>query len=117
LQRITPFVLGTAALISMGSFLTSVPVRAQHQTGNAAAGLHFTETWCSGCHPVELRAARTGAIAPDFITIANRPTTTANSLAGYLDSNHQLMPNFQLTHDEADDVIAYIMSLKDPNHK
>jgi mono/diheme cytochrome c family protein len=107
-----------AVVLSTGCFLTSTAsVRAQHQPDNAAAGLRFTETWCSGCHPVELRVARTGAIAPDFITIANRPTTTARSLEIYLDSNHQLMPNFRLTQDEAADVIAYILSLKDPNHK
>jgi hypothetical protein len=70
-----------------------------------------------GCHPIELRAARAGAIAPDFITIANRPATTASALKAYLDSNHQLMPNFRLTRDETTDVIAYILSLKDPNHK
>jgi mono/diheme cytochrome c family protein len=73
--------------------------------------------WCSGCHPVALRVARTGGIAPDFRTIAERPGTNAQTLKAYLESNHQLMPNFQLTREETDDVIAYILSLKNPTSR
>jgi hypothetical protein len=56
--------------------------------------------------------ARAGGIAPDFGTIAGRPTTTASRLHAFLTEEHSLMPNFRLTPDEANDVVAYILSLK-----
>ena len=85
---------------------------AQERAGSAAEGHRFVETYCSGCHPVELRVARAGGIAPDFVTIASRPSITKQSLTEFFQSSHPLMPNFRLTQEEANDVIAYILSLK-----
>jgi mono/diheme cytochrome c family protein len=113
-----PSLLIAAVLLGAGWLWTRTgSVRAQDQPGNAAAGLRFAEMWCSGCHPVALRIARTGGIAPDFGTIADRPGTNAQMLKAYLDSSHPLMPNFQLTREETDDVIAYILSLKNPTYR
>lgn len=111
-----PSLLTSAVLLGAGwLWALAAPARAEDHPGNAAAGLRFAELWCSGCHPVALRVARTGGIAPDFGTIADRPGTNAQTLKAYLDSSHQLMPNFQLTREETDDVIAYVLSLKKPN--
>jgi len=85
---------------------------AQERAGSAADGHRFVETYCSGCHPVELRVARAGGIAPDFVTIASRPSTTRKSLTEFFQSSHALMPNFRLTQEEASDIIAYLLSLK-----
>jgi mono/diheme cytochrome c family protein len=93
--------------------VTLVPVLAQDRTGNAASGLRFAETWCSGCHAIDLKLARTGGIAPDFRTIANRPSTTNASLTAFFATQHNVMPNFELTSDETSDVVAYILSLKE----
>ena len=103
--------------VLLGVLALSGPARAESKPGNAAEGLRFVETWCSGCHPVTLRAARTGGIAPDFGTIAERPETNAQALKVFFNSSHPLMPNFQLAPDEANDVIAYILSLKRPPQK
>jgi mono/diheme cytochrome c family protein len=107
-----------AALLGAGCLLALTPsAQAESKPGNAAEGQRFAEMWCSGCHPIALRAARTGGIAPDFRTIADRPETNAQTLKAFLDSNHPLMPNFQLAPDEANDVIAYILSLKRPQRR
>lgn len=118
-MRIATFLLLTAAVLLGAGWLWTLTgsAHAKDQPGNAAAGLRFAETWCSGCHPVALRAARTGGIAPDFGTIADRPETSRQTLKAFLESNHQLMPNFQLTREETDDVIAYILSLKNPTYR
>jgi len=45
--------------------------------------------------------------------IANRPSTAALSLKEFLRSPHKgRMPNFLLSRADTDDVIAYILSLK-----
>lgn len=85
---------------------------AQTQTGSVDAGLRFAEIWCSGCHAVELKTTRSGGLAPDFPTIVSRRTTTARSLRVYLGNPHDKMPNFVLNKEDADDVIAFLMSLK-----
>ena len=100
--------------VLLGLLALTASARAENKPGNAAEGQRFAEMWCSGCHPVALRAARTGGIAPDFGTIAERPETSAQALKVFFNSSHPLMPNFQLAPDEADDVIAYILSLKKP---
>jgi len=51
--------------------------------------------------------------APDFPTIANIPTTTALSLNVFFQTSHKNMPDFHLTRTQADDLIAYILSLKE----
>lgn len=85
---------------------------AQKAVGSAQAGARFAEIWCSGCHAVELRTTRSGGIAPDFPSIANRRSTTARSLHAFLRQSHDKMPNFVLDPDDAADVVAYLMSLK-----
>jgi mono/diheme cytochrome c family protein len=88
------------------------PSSAQSMKGDAAAGQRFAETWCSGCHAVELRTTRSGGVAPDFVTIANRRKTTARWLNKYLYSQHEKMPNFEIELTDAADVTAFILSLK-----
>lgn len=50
--------------------------------------------------------------AADFAEVAQLPSTTALSLRVFLQTNHNEMPNFTLKPSEADDIIAYILSLK-----
>ena len=42
------------------------------------------------------------------------PSTTALSLKVFLRSNHNEMPNLIIPDSETDDLIAYILSLKQP---
>jgi hypothetical protein len=49
---------------------------------------------------------------PNFEDIANLPSTTALSLKVFLRSNHNQMLNFIFSDPEADNVIAFILSLK-----
>ena len=82
---------------------------AQEQT-SVEAGRRLAIHWCTGCHAVEPTAQ--GFFAADFAEIANTPSTTSLSLKVFLRTSHKNMPNFILKPDEADDIVAYILSLR-----
>jgi mono/diheme cytochrome c family protein len=77
-----------------------------------AAGHQLAEAWCATCHVIEATTAGASHAAPDFVQVANLPSTTALSLKVFLRSNHPSMPNLVLTPDQTDDVVNYILSLK-----
>jgi len=87
-------------------------VRSQPLQSSVEAGRRFAEIWCSGCHAVELKATRSGSIAPDLSTIANKRSTTSRSLHIFLQKSHNKMPNFVLEKEDAADVVAYVLSLR-----
>lgn len=76
---------------------------------------------CSACHiaaPDQSAPPILTNPAPSFQTIADRPGTSAASLQNFLLSIHlslangKDMPNPQLTEDQANDLAAYVMSLR-----
>jgi len=83
---------------------------AQDLPGNVEAGHRLAIDWCTGCHSVEPKTV--GIFAADFAEIAKLPSTTALSLKVFLQTSHKNMPNFMLQPGEADDIVAYILSLK-----
>ena len=52
----------------------------------------------------------TGKFAPDFTVIAKR--RSARWLNAFLRSGHKIMPDFVFKADQADAIVAYILSLK-----
>jgi mono/diheme cytochrome c family protein len=78
--------------------------------GNAEAGRLSAQGWCTGCHSVQPETAGIGKFAPDFTVIAKR--RSARWLHAFLRSKHHLMPDFVFNRTEANDLVAYIVSLK-----
>jgi len=105
-SRVLCFLAGLLAMM----LATLAPIRAQNIGGNIEAGRALAQAWCAECHRVE--PGRFGIFAADFGEVANLPSTTALSLRVFLQSNHKEMPNISLKPAEADDIIAYILSLK-----
>ena len=69
--------------------------------------------WCMACHVIEREppgAAANGV--PSFSAIAAKSSTTADSLDQYLSTGHTRMPDFSLSRDERNALIAYILSLR-----
>jgi mono/diheme cytochrome c family protein len=66
-------------------------------------------TLCVPCHQID-ETRRDGP--PSFVDIALMPSTTALSLKVFLRSNHNEMPNLIIPDSETDDLIAYILTLK-----
>lgn len=83
--------------------------------GNQQAGHDFAVGTCTPCHVVsrDQRSPVRFADAPDFRAIANDPGTTAIRLNIWLTNPHPTMPKLVLYPQEAADVIAYILSLRE----
>ena len=81
--------------------------------GDAAAGQRLAEGTCRTCHQIDRAQAPVEGGGPAWQAIANMPSTTHLSLAVFLQSSHRNMPNLILTPGEIDDLVAYILSLKD----
>jgi mono/diheme cytochrome c family protein len=82
-------------------------------TGDVAAGRALAKTWCDNCHVVD-PAQQTGTStgAPTFSAIAAMRSTTPLGLHVFLQTPHDRMPDLHLSRAEIDDVVAYILSLK-----
>ncbi len=85
------------------------------------AGRALSLKLCTPCHLVSSDQEMAPFLrppAPSFRFIANRPTTTAESLRRFLSGTHQTlgrpggMPNPQLTADQVRQTTAFLMSLK-----
>jgi cytochrome c len=107
--------VGLAIVIAIGAMLL---IRLHYANGavddshSAATGHRLAEAWCKTCHAIEATSAGTSNPAPDFVAVANLPSTTALSLKVFLQSNHPTMPNLVLTPAQTDDLVSYILSLK-----
>jgi mono/diheme cytochrome c family protein len=99
---------------------TQLPSNAQPLKGDLASGRQIATAQCGSCHRVQPMqffdkgdpspADKNGP--PSFQSVADMPSTTGLALNVFLHSNHKNMPNIMLSGPEADDVIAYILSLK-----
>jgi mono/diheme cytochrome c family protein len=88
------------------------PAAAQ-DIGDAKAGRLLAQTWCAGCHVVDPASGRAASTAaPGFQEIANMPSTTAMALRVFLQTPHGQMPDLQLSRNETDNVIAYVLGFR-----
>jgi mono/diheme cytochrome c family protein len=88
------------------------PILAQPAHGDPASGRQIAIKRCSSCHRVLPMTLSDKADPPSFQSIADLPSTTGISLNVFLHSNHRNMPDFIVSSTEANDLIAYIVSLK-----
>jgi mono/diheme cytochrome c family protein len=93
------------------ALICASPALAQ-STGNALAGHALARQWCAACHLVAPGEGRSSDAAPAFEAVARRPATTETSLRVFLQTPHRQMPNYTLTRQETDDVVAYILGLR-----
>jgi mono/diheme cytochrome c family protein len=83
--------------------------------GDAVEGHRLAEVWCTNCHIVD-RATSIGTStgAPPFAAVARMRAVTPLSLRVFLQSPHERMPDLHLSRAEMDDLITYILSLREP---
>src|ERR1035437_10383446 len=98
-----------AAAVTLAAQL---PVLAQPVDGDPASGRQTAMKLCSSCHRVLPMTLSDKADPPSFQSIADQPSTTGISLNVFLHSNHKNMPDFIVSSTESNDLIAYILSLK-----
>src|SRR5579859_111049 len=78
---------------------------------NIDNGRRISERSCAACHAIDLPAGKR-ARAISFTVIAERPVMTADVIGSFLLLPHVTMPGLPLGRGEAQDVAAFIMSLK-----
>jgi mono/diheme cytochrome c family protein len=85
---------------------------AQQAPGDTNAGHELAKTWCAGCHIVEPQEMDAKDAVPSFAAVAAMKSTTQLSLQAFLQTNHHNMPDWRLTRQQVDDVVAYILTLR-----
>lgn len=96
-------------------FLLTPSMAGAVELGDAAQGRDYARQVCGECHGVEPGEEFSPvADAPSFQDVADTPGMSPRALTVWLQSPHPTMPNLILPTDVADNVIAYIMSLRTP---
>jgi mono/diheme cytochrome c family protein len=93
----------------------SVGHTAENEPGYKASAEHgfdLAKRWCSSCHLVSDEQQRASADVPPFAVIAQSPNFNPGRLARFLLDPHPKMPELPLSRAAADDIAAYIGSLK-----
>jgi mono/diheme cytochrome c family protein len=100
-----------AAVVALG--FAQLGHASAQEMGDAKKGATLAQSVCAACHAVGNGESRSpNAKAPTFTSVAATRGMTEMALRVWLQSPHPTMPNLMLGEDEKDDVIAYILSLK-----
>ena len=103
----------TASALSV-MVVAATHLAAGQELGEASAGYDYASQICSGCHAVQRGGlASPNEKAPPFEAIANTRAMTEMALRVWFQTPHPTMPNLMMTARQKDDVIAYILSLKE----
>jgi mono/diheme cytochrome c family protein len=78
---------------------------------NVENGRRLSERWCSECHAIGPVAAKRNGL-PSFASIANKANVTSEVIASFLRMPHATMPNAPLSAQDAQDIAAFMMEMK-----
>lgn len=81
-------------------------------SGEPEAGQEIAARWCASCHATTGDPGTRTDVTPSFPAIAAKPTTSELSLRVFLQTPHDRMPDLQLSRQETDDLVAYLLSLR-----
>jgi mono/diheme cytochrome c family protein len=77
---------------------------------NVDNGRHLSERWCVECHAITPAPGKSKAHS--FAAIAAKEKISAEMIASFLRLPHATMPNVPLRGNDAQDIAAFIMSMK-----
>ena len=82
-------------------------------------GLAFAKASCGGCHAIDQRSVSPSPDAPPFAAIVNQEGVTANTLSSWLRNAHNYPDEmkFSLEGRSVDDLVDYMLTLRDPNYR
>jgi mono/diheme cytochrome c family protein len=104
--------IGVGVMRKLALLLLMLPAFAQAQ--DVARGKAMAERWCANCHVVSSSAtiAKVDGLQT-FPALAADSKLTESKLRAAMTSQHGGgMPDFSLTRQEQDDLVAYIYSLR-----
>jgi len=97
------------ALVALGTTV----IHSVQAAGTPKRGEEIAEKWCSTCHQIAPGALRFDKTRPaSFQESSNTPGMGELALKVFFQTLHKQMPNFSITNDVRDHLIAYITSLK-----
>ena len=82
------------------------------QAADIRNGESLARRWCASCHVVASDQRGPASEAPPFASVAKRQDFDAQKLAFFLLNPHPKMPDMGLSRGAAEDIAAYIGSLK-----
>ncbi|MEO1161088.1 MAG: cytochrome c [Pseudomonadota bacterium] len=106
-----------AAVAACSLFLTLSGMPAYSQSyGDAAKGKVFVQSNCARCHAIGLNDDSHMPEAPAFRSLHNRYPidSLAEAFAEGIVTGHPAMPQFELSIDTINDMLAYMKSLAGP---
>ena len=88
-------------------------------TAEVQPGLAFAKASCGGCHAVDQRSVSPNPNAPPFAAVVNQDGLTGNTLAAWLRNAHNYPDEmkFSLDGGKVDDLVAYMLTLRDPDYR
>jgi len=104
------FMLASVLVAVLADFVD--PAFAQH-AADPAAGADYAKKFCTKCHALNRGEASPEPTAPPFGNVANTKGMTATALTVWLTTSHPTMPNIVIEPHDMDNVVAYILSLKE----
>jgi mono/diheme cytochrome c family protein len=114
LAAMTPKLLALAVAVMLPAAILAGPAVAQAPRGDVAEGQRLAEQLCARCHVMPPNQGSGWTDAPSFAAIANKPTTTAQSLRDIIEQPHVHMSGTGLGPAQSADLAAYILSLRQP---
>jgi mono/diheme cytochrome c family protein len=92
----------------------------QPAAAKTQSGLAFAQASCGGCHAVGPgRSVSPNPSAPPFAAVVNQEGVTGNTLAAWLRNAHNYPDEMKFTLEgrNVDDLVAYMLTLRDPNFR
>jgi mono/diheme cytochrome c family protein len=91
----------------------AAPALAQPEPGDPRAGQRLAVAWCANCHQVAPGGpGPANDAAPSFAAVMQMASTTSMSLRVFLQSPHGAMPDYRLSREQMDDLVAYMLTLR-----
>ena len=112
MKWMTPPVLAGVTLVTV--LAAGWPGVSRAENSDIARGRSLAQANCARCHVVTPSGKAGWTNAPSFVSIANRPNTTAASIEQVVQQPHVHMLNLPRGPAEARQLAAYIMSLRQP---
>lgn len=111
--------LGLALAIVACRTVPSEPAASGPAPTLAARGQARAEAQCGGCHAIGRSGMSPSANAPPFHAVINQEDLTAGAVSGWLRGahNYPVEMNFALSESEVEELVAYLMTLRDPNYR
>lgn len=109
-----------AALLLLGACQQPPPLVTQQASAPQARGHALAKASCAACHAIERTASSSpNPQAPPFAGIVNQEGLTAQTLSSWLRDAHNYPGEmaFELDPARVDDLVAYMLTLRDPAYK